>query len=130
MIRTEAKIEFEPIDLVEELKLLPLKPDHDNIVCKELQTRQIGKLVVPDNSQEARAMVAVVLAIGPNVSEYSIGDHIYFGQYAGARCNINGREYLLQAEEDIIGKIVEPGFAYEEALDDGLFDGGSNGQRS
>ena len=44
-----------------------------------------------------------VEAIGSEVKEIKVGDTILFDKYSGSKTNINGTEYLIIKEEDILG---------------------------
>jgi len=47
----------------------------------------------------------VVAAIGKNVSGIKVGDKILFGKYSGSEVKIDGDEYLIMREDDVLGII-------------------------
>ncbi len=114
MIRVESEnITFSAVDLKDELENLRLRPVGERMVIKEIEALEYGILTIPGNSEEMRTMFGVVLACGEDARVFKAGDIVYFGRYAGALCEIDGRKYNIQNEEDIIGVIEEVGFAFK-----------------
>ena len=94
---------------------LNLKPLGDKVIVEVLgaQDKTRGGLYVPDSAQE-KPQEAKVLAVGsgkvlPNgkVSppEVREGDKILFGKYSGSEIKINGKEYLIINQDDVLAVI-------------------------
>jgi chaperonin GroES len=90
-----------------------LRPLHDRVLVKRLeeQDEKHGSIIIPDSAKE-KPQEAKVIAVGTGkVTEdgkrlamaVKEGDRILFGKYSGSEVKINGEEYLILREEDILG---------------------------
>jgi chaperonin GroES len=85
----------------------PIKPLADRVVAtrEEAATKTASGLYLPDNAKE-KPTVAVVRAIGPDVTALKVGDRIvYKNEYTTTELKINGVEYLIIKEEDILATL-------------------------
>jgi chaperonin GroES len=93
-----------------ELKVRPLG---DRIIVKRLAEEEKTKsgIIIPDTAkekpQEGKVMAVgngKILDNGQKVAlEVKAGDKIIFGKYAGSEIKIDGEEYLIMREEDVLG---------------------------
>jgi chaperonin GroES len=95
-------------------KLL-LKPLADRVVVKKLDAEEktSGGIVLPDTAKE-KPQQGEVLAIGPGKfdekgsrmpMEVKVGDKVLFAKYSGTEVKIEGVEYLILAERDLLAVI-------------------------
>ncbi len=94
---------------------MKLKPLQDRILVQrvEEETKTKGGIIIPDTAKEKPAegkVVAVgtgkVTEDGKKVAiELKVGDRILFGKYAGNEVKIDGQEYLIMREDDVLGVI-------------------------
>ena len=94
---------------------MKLKPLQDRILVQrvEEETKTKGGIIIPDTAKEKPAegrVVAVgtgkVTEDGKKVAiELKVGDRILFGKYAGNEIKIDGQEYLIMREDDVLGVI-------------------------
>jgi chaperonin GroES len=92
-----------------------IRPLHDRIIATRLEEeeRTKGGIIIPDNAKEKPQqgeVIAVgsgkVLEDGKKVPlEVKKGDKILFGKYSGTEIKIDGTEYLMMREEDVLGVI-------------------------
>ncbi len=92
-----------------------LKPLQDRILVQrvEEETTTKGGIIIPDSAKEKPAegkVVAVgdgkVADDGKRVAlELKKGDRILFGKYSGTEVKIDGEEYLIMREDDVLGII-------------------------
>jgi chaperonin GroES len=92
-----------------------LKPLQDRILVQrvEEETTTKGGIIIPDSAKEKPAegkVVAVgegkVADDGKRVAlEVKAGDRILFGKYSGTEVKIDGEEYLIMREDDVLGII-------------------------
>lgn len=85
----------------------PIKPLADRVVAtrEEAATKTASGLYLPDNAKE-KPTLAVVKAIGPDVKALKVGDRIvYKNEYTTTELKIDGVEYLIIKEEDILATI-------------------------
>jgi chaperonin GroES len=89
-----------------------LKPLADRVVVKKVEAEEktAGGIVLPDTAKE-KPQQGEVLAVGPGrldekgarmPMELSVGDRVLFAKYSGTEVKIEGVEYLLLAERDIL----------------------------
>ena len=94
------------------VKVTPLG---DRVLVKRLEPQQKtkGGIVLPDSAQE-KPKEAEVMAVGPGkVNEkgervpvyVKVGDKVVFTSYAGTEIKVDGEEYLIMREEDILAKL-------------------------
>lgn len=84
----------------------PIKPLADRVVAvrEEAQTKTASGLYLPDNAKE-KPVVAKVVAVGPDVKTVKNGDKILYKEYSTTEIKIDGIEYLIVKEEDILATI-------------------------
>jgi chaperonin GroES len=87
------------------MKFKPLK-DRVFISYTEEMERTPGGIYVPDTAKE-KPQRGKVEAIGSEVKEVKVGDEVMFDRYAGSKIKMNGTEYLIVKEEDILGIVEE-----------------------
>ncbi|MCL6581689.1 MAG: co-chaperone GroES [Firmicutes bacterium] len=89
-----------------------LKPLGDRIVVKviEEEERTPGGIVLPDTAKE-KPIVGEVVAVGPGrmldngqrvALEVKVGDKVVFSKYGGTEVKIDGEEYLIMRESDVL----------------------------
>lgn len=85
---------------------VPIKPLGDRVVAvrEEASTKTASGLFLPDSSRE-KAVAAVVQAAGPDVKTLKKGDKIVYKEYAVTELKINGTEYLIVKEEDVLATV-------------------------
>lgn len=84
----------------------PIKPMADRIVAvrEEAVTKTASGLFLPDNAKE-KPVIAKVMAIGPDVKNLKINDRIIYKEYTTTDLKINGKEYLIVKEEDVLATL-------------------------
>jgi chaperonin GroES len=97
-------------------KKLSIKPLADRVLVKRLdeqEEQKIGGIIIPDTAKE-KPQEAEVVAVGPGRFEdgkrialdVKKGDKVLIGKYSGTEVKIEGEEYLIMREDDILA-IVE-----------------------
>ncbi len=94
---------------------MKLKPLQDRILVQrvEEETTTKGGIIIPDSAKEKPAEGKVVAVGAGKVSddgnrialEIKAGDRILFGKYSGTEVKIEGTEYLIMREDDVLGII-------------------------
>jgi chaperonin GroES len=90
-----------------------IRPLYDRIVVKRIEEteRMQGSLHIPDSAKE-KPQEGEVLAVGKGkrledgklVSlDVQVGDRILFGKYSGSEITLDGQEYLIMREDDVLG---------------------------
>jgi chaperonin GroES len=93
-----------------------IKPLHDRIIvkCVEEETKTAAGIIIPDTASKEKPQQGLVLAVGPGkvTSEGKTmpmsvkkDDKVLFGKYAGTDIKVDGEDYLILREEDILGII-------------------------
>lgn len=92
-----------------------IRPLHDRVLVRraEEETKTAGGIVIPDNAAEKPQRGEIVAVGQGKILEngsvrplaVKVGDKIYFGKYAGTELKVDGVEYIMMREEDIMGII-------------------------
>ena len=91
---------------------LKLKPLEDRVVVepKEADVKTASGIILPDTAQE-KPQEATVVALGPGKASDSgtivkmtvkVGDKVLYGKYSGSEVTVDGKEYLIMRESDIL----------------------------
>lgn len=92
---------------------MKIRPLHDRVLVERLEEERktAGGIVIPDNATE-KPMMGFIRAAGPGKAldngdirplDVKIGDKILFGKYAGTEVKLEGKDYIIMREEDIMG---------------------------
>jgi chaperonin GroES len=98
-------------------KQLSLKPLDDRVVIEPLDAEEktAGGILLPDTAKQ-KPQQGKVVAVGPGkfsdkgtrlALAVKIGDTILFGKYSGSDVEVNGKEYKILRESEILGKITK-----------------------
>ena len=98
---------------------MKFRPLHDRVVVKrvEAEERTAGGIIIPDTAKE-KPQEGEVVAVGPGGRDEAgklvpidlqAGDRVLFGKWSGTEVKIDGTEYLIMKENDIMGVLVEAG---------------------
>jgi chaperonin GroES len=84
-----------------------LKPHKDRVQVKRQDAEETtkGGLFVPRSSQE-KPLRGAVIAHGNAVTATKVGDTVLFGRYSGQVVYVNGDEFMLLREDELLGTIV------------------------
>jgi chaperonin GroES len=91
-----------------------ITPLHDRVLVRRLEEKETAKggIIIPDTAKE-KPQEGEVVAVGAGKMEkghrvppdVKIGDRILFGKYTGSDIKIDGQEYLILREEEILAKV-------------------------
>ncbi|MDD1620884.1 MAG: co-chaperone GroES [Methylococcaceae bacterium] len=92
---------------------MKIRPLHDRVVVKrvEEETKTAGGIVLPGSAAE-KPSEGEVLAVGSGKAldngqvralEVKVGDRVLFGKYSGTEVKVEGEQYIVMREEDIMG---------------------------
>ena len=92
-----------------------IKPLHDRVIVKRkvAETTTMSGIIIPDSAKE-KPQEGEVIAAGPGIRKEDgsyapldvvAGDKILFGKYAGTEIKLDGEEYIMMKEDDILGII-------------------------
>ena len=96
---------------------MKVKPLNDRVLVKRIEEVQVtkGGIVIPDTAKE-KPIEGQVIAVGPGkmsdagnrmALQLKEGDRVLFGKYAGTEIKMEGEEYLMMREEDILAIITD-----------------------
>ena len=85
----------------------PIKPLGDRVVAvrERASEKTASGLYLPDNAKE-KPVLARVVAVGSEAKLVKVGDKILYKEYSTTELKIDGTEYLVVKEEDILGTVV------------------------
>jgi chaperonin GroES len=96
---------------------MKVRPLHDRILVKRIEEKETLKsgIIIPDTAKE-KPQEGLVVAVGngkilDNGTKVNLdvkeGDHILFGKYSGSDIKIEGEEYLILREDEVLGILAE-----------------------
>jgi chaperonin GroES len=94
------------------------RPLHDRVVVKRIdaEEKSTGGIIIPDTAKE-KPQQGEVIAVGPGDRDEAgklvpidvkVGDRVLFGKWSGTEVKLNGVEYLIMKESDLMGVLDEP----------------------
>lgn len=89
---------------------LNIQPLADRVVVKAAEAEQVTKtgIIIPDTAKE-KPQRGEVVAAGPGKKDepttVKVGDTVLYGKYSGTEINIDGNDYLIMRESDILAII-------------------------
>ena len=92
-----------------------IRPLHDRVIVQRIEEgeQKIGGIIIPDSAKE-KPQQGRVIAVGKGKIEkdgkvtpldVKEGDTVLFGKYSGQEIKLEGEEYLIMREEEILGVI-------------------------
>ena len=97
--------------------MMTLRPLYDRIVVKRIEERETTRrgIIIPDSAQE-KPQEGEVLAVGHGkrlddgtlvALDLKVGDRVLFGKYSGNEIKLDGIEYIIMREEDVLAVVEE-----------------------
>jgi len=85
----------------------PITPLGDRVVAVREQAAEktTSGLYLPDNAKE-KPVMAKVVAVGSEAKLVKVGDRILYKEYSTTELKIDGTEYLVVKEEDVLGTVA------------------------
>ena len=101
----------------QEAAQLTLKPLDDRVVVEptEAEEKTAGGILLPDTAKQ-KPQQGKVVAIGPGKLDdngnrtalaVKVGDTVLYGKYSGSDVEVNGKEYKILRESEILGKVTK-----------------------
>src|SRR5712691_2718300 len=100
------------------LEPMNVRPLHDRIIVHRLEEgeQQIGRIIIPDSAKE-KPQQGTVMAAGSGRAkngsarvplDVKAGDRILFGKYSGQEIKLDGKDYFIMKEDDVLAVIGGP----------------------
>ena len=95
---------------------MKLRPLHDRVLVKRLeeQEQSRGGIIIPDSAKEKPQQAEVVAVGNGKLNDegkiiplvVKAGDRILFGKYGGSEIRVDGQDYLILREDEILGVLA------------------------
>ena len=96
---------------------MKFRPLHDRVVVKRIdaEDKSAGGIIIPDTAKEKPSQ-GEIIAVGPGGRDEAgklvpldvqVGNRVLFGKWSGTEVKIDGVEYLIMKESDIMGVLEE-----------------------
>jgi len=93
------------------------RPLHDRVVVEgiDAEAKSTGGIIIPDNAREKPSQ-GEIIAVGPGGRDeggklipidLKVGDRVLFGKWSGTEIKVDGVDYLIMKESDILGVLEE-----------------------
>src|SRR2546426_11194228 len=96
-----------------------VRPLHDRIIIQRLEEgeQKVGGIIIPDTAKEKPQQGKVIAAGAGKVKDdgtrqrpdVKAGDRILFGKYSGQEIKLDGEDYLIVREDDVLAIIEDSG---------------------
>lgn len=94
---------------------MTIRPLHDRVVVRRMEEERTtaGGIVIPDSATE-KPIQGEIIAVGKGKIlesgetrplDVKVGDRVLFGKYSGTEIKLDGKEFLVMREEDLMGVI-------------------------
>ena len=89
---------------------MKVKPLSDRVLIEPnpAEEKTAGGLFIPDTAKE-KPLAGKVIALGPGTSdvkmEVKVGDEVLYGKYAGTEVSVEGKDYIIMRQSDILAII-------------------------
>ena len=101
---------------VETNSIMNIRPLHDRIVVKRIEGQETTRsgIIIPDSAKE-KPQEGEVMAVGHGkrlesgelvALDVKVGDHVLFGKYSGSETKLEGTEYIIIREDDVLGVLA------------------------
>ena len=86
---------------------LNIKPLADRVLVEplEAETKTASGIIIPDTAKE-KPQKGSIIAVGPGTKEnpvtVKVGDSVLYGKYSGTELKLDGKDYLIMRESDIL----------------------------
>ena len=92
-----------------------VRPLHDRLIIQRLDEgeQKVGGIIIPDTAKEKPQQGKVIAAGNGKINEdgkrvaldVKAGDRILFGKYSGQEIKLDGKDYLIMKEDEVLGVI-------------------------
>jgi chaperonin GroES len=93
-----------------------LRPLHDRVLIRRVDEQETvrGGIIIPDTAKE-KSQEGEVVGVGtgkvntngsPTAIDVKVGDRILFGKYSGTEIKLDGQDYLILREDEIVGVLM------------------------
>ena len=94
---------------------MTVTPLHDRVAIKPMdqEEKTLGGIIIPDTAKE-KPMQGKVIAVGKGTKDkdgnlipldVKVGDKVLYGKWGGTEVKVNGQEFIIMKESDIMGII-------------------------
>ena len=96
---------------------MKFRPLHDRVLVESLDSEEktSGGIIIPDTAKE-KPQEGKVIAVGPGSKsedgkitpmDVKVGGHVLFGKWSGTEVKVDGKDYSIMKESDIMGVIAK-----------------------
>ena len=96
---------------------MKFRPLQDRVLIRRIEEEEktAGGIIIPDTAKE-KPMEGEIIAVGPGSRgddgklqplDVKVGDRVLFGKWSGTEVKLDGVEYLIMKESDLMGVLVE-----------------------
>jgi chaperonin GroES len=112
-----ARAQLEKTSHQDRSETMKFRPLHDRVVITRIEAEEktTGGIIIPDTAKE-KPQQGEVIAVGPGGRDESgklipidvkVGDRVLFGKWSGTEVKLDGVEYLIMKESDLMGVLEE-----------------------
>jgi len=87
-----------------------IRPLSDRVLIRPIKEESVGGIIIPNSNEKPDTGEVIAVGQGkrnengePQTLNIKIGEKVLFGKYAGTEVKLNGEDFMVIREEDVIG---------------------------
>jgi chaperonin GroES len=87
---------------------MKLQPMHGRVLVERLEAKDMtaGGIYIPDTAKEKLQEGEVIAVAKDATDEVAVGDHVIYKEFAGTDVKVEGKDYILLTDDDLLAKYI------------------------
>jgi chaperonin GroES len=87
---------------------MKLEPMHGRVLVERLEAKDMtaGGIYIPDTAKEKLQEGEVIAVAKDATDEVAVGDHVIYKEFAGTDVKVEGKDYILLTDDDLLAKYI------------------------
>jgi chaperonin GroES len=87
---------------------MKLQPMHGRVLVERLEAKDMtpGGIYIPDTAKEKLQEGEVIAVAKDATDEVAVGDHVIYKEFAGTEVKVEGKDYILLTDDDLLAKYI------------------------
>jgi len=87
---------------------MKLQPMHGRVLVERLEAKDMtqGGIYIPDTAKEKLQEGEIIAVAKDATDEVAVGDHVIYREFAGTDVKVEGKDYILLTDDDLLAKYI------------------------
>jgi chaperonin GroES len=87
---------------------MKLQPMHGRVLVERLEAKDMtqGGIYIPDTAKEKLQEGEIIAVAKDATDEVAVGDHVIYKEFAGTEVKVEGKDYILLTDDDLLAKYI------------------------